>query len=325
LIWLEFKSLSDLAFRELYELRRIDRATELAARAVQCGSHLWEGTTSNSKKAELIDRITPLCRFSTDPDLVATWLERARLPLQLQAKECEELGDLPQAAHLYSQIAFRSFVGAEFAQTERLYDLAIFFFDKAHYCRRHIDPFDPLSASESEYRLFEAKGFSAASSARRNHDIASATEQFGDAAQHLHRASCLAFKSEPEANFGSHIFYESAAHFFLAIAYVYQAARADSQQSFASYCLRSSEIFPKCFSMFRNVFKAYGAVLEYVVSSKPSKLEPIRANLIANLYPRPEALLATATGIKKAVIYGDDPRPHTLELAKSLLFIDPRG
>jgi len=325
LIWLEFKSLSDLAFRELFELRHIERASDLAARAVKLGSHLWERTTRDSKKAELTDRIAPLCRFSADPDLVATWLERARSPLQLQAKHCEVVGNLPQAAHLYSQIAFRSFVGAEFARTERLYNLATFFFDKADFCRRHIDPVDSLAASGNEYRLFEARGFSAASSARRNQDIASATEQFGDAAQHLHRASRLAWESGPEANFGSHIFYESAAHFFLAIAQVYRAARAESQQSFVFHCLRSSEIFPKCFSMFRNVFKAYGAILEYAVSFEPSGSEPIRVNLIANLYPRPDLLLLTATAIKNAIVCGDDPRPHALELAKSFLFIDPRG
>lgn len=325
LIWSEFRSLADLAFRELYEWRHIDRAKELAARAVQSGAHLWERTTRDSKKAELIDRINPLCRFSTDPDLVATWLERARLPLQLQARKCEEVGDLPQAAHLYSQIAFRSFVGAEFAQTARMYHLATFFFDKADYCWRHIDSANSPAASGRHYRIFEARGFSAASSARANQDATSATEQFSDAAQHLHRASRLAWQAGPEANFGSHIFYESAAHFFLAIAEIYEAARAESLQLFVSHCLRSVEILPKCFSMFRNVFKAYGALLEHVLSPERSELEPIRAHLISNLYPSPEILLETAMEIKNAIVRGTDPRPHALELAKSFLFIDPRG
>jgi hypothetical protein len=325
LIWSEFRLLADLAFRELYEWRHIDRAKELAARAVQNGSQLYEKTTRDSKKAELIDRISPLCRFSTDPDLVATWLERARLPLQIQARQCEEVGDLPQAAHLYSQIAFRSFVAAEFAQAARMYNLATFFFDKADYCWRHVDSVDLPAAPGSQYRIFEARGFSAASSARGNQNTASATDQFGDAAQHLHRASRLAWQAGPEANFGSHIFYESAAHFFLAIAEIYQAARAESEQSFVFHCLRSVQIFPKCFSMFRNVFKAYGALLEHALSPETSGLEPIRAHLVSNLYPSPEVLLATAMEIKNAIVHGADPRPHALELAKSFLFIDPRG
>jgi hypothetical protein len=119
--WLEFKSLADQAFRHLYEWRDVVRGRELAARALQCGTQLWERTTRDSKKAELVDAISPLCRFSSNSDLVATWLERARQPLQTQAEQCEAIGELGQAAHFYSQVAFRTFVAAEFGHDTALH------------------------------------------------------------------------------------------------------------------------------------------------------------------------------------------------------------
>jgi hypothetical protein len=197
--WLEFKSLADQAFRALYEWRDIAQAREFAVRALECGTHLWERTTRDSKKAELVDAISPLCRFSGNSDLVAAWLERARQPIQVQAEQFEARGELGQAAHLYSQVAFRTFVAAEFGQATRLYTVATFFFDKAHYCWRRADS----TASASNYRLFEAKGFSTASAARRNLNALSATEQFGDAAQYFDRAKRLAWQTGAMSLFAS--------------------------------------------------------------------------------------------------------------------------
>jgi hypothetical protein len=65
-------------------------------------------------------------------------------------------------------------------------------------------------------------------------------------------------------------------------------------------------------------------LLKYAVSSDWSDAVALRNHLIYNLYPSADALLATANRVKNA-IGREDPRPHTLELAKSLLFIDPRG
>ena len=318
--WIEFKSLADQAFRQLYEWHDIARAQELAARALECGTHLWERTTRDSKKAELVDAISPLCRFSGNPDLVATWLERARQPFQVQAEQFEALGELGQAAHLYSQVAFRTFVAAEFGQATRLYTVATFFFDKAHYCWRHAG----VDASASNYKLFEAKGFSTASAARRNHDALSATEQFGDAAQYFDRAKRLAWQTDAMGLFASQNFYDSAAHFFLALSYLYRAANTELVNSFVSHYLHSAEVVTKCFSGFRSVFKSYGELLKYAVSSDWSDAVALRNHLIDNLYPSADALLASADRVKNA-IGRQDPRPHTLKLAKSLLFIDPRG
>jgi hypothetical protein len=318
--WLEFKSLADQAFRHIYEWRDVARGRELAARALECGTQLWERTTRNTKKAELVDAISPICRFSGNADLVATWLERARQPIQVQAEHCEAIGDLGQAAHLYSQVAFRTFVAAEFAQATRLYTVATYFFDKAHFCWRHVES----TGSKSNYRLFEARGFSTASAARRNLDIISATEQFGDAAQYFDRAKRMAWETDEMGLFASQNFYDSAAHFFLALSCLYRAASAESADSFLLLCLHSSSVVTKCFSGFRSVFKSYGELLKYCVSPDWSDGEALRVHLIGNLYPWADTLVATAERIKGA-IGREDPRPHILELAKSLLFIDPRG
>jgi len=318
--WLEFRCLANQAFRHLYEQRDVARGREFAARALECGTRLWERTTRHAKKAELVDAISPLCRFSGNGDLVATWLERARQPIQTQAEQCEAIGDLGQAAHLYSQVAFRTFVAAEFGQSTRLYTVATYFFDKAHFCWRHVE-----SASlKDNYRLFEAKGFSTASAARRNLDVLSATEQFGDAAQYFDRAKRMAWEADAMGLFASQNFYDSAAHFFLALSYLYRAANAESAESMRSLCLHSSAVVMKCFTSFHSVFKSYGELLRYCVSPDWADGGAVREHLFRNLYPSPDALVAIAKRIKDA-LGREDPRPHVLELAKSLLFIDPRG
>lgn len=321
LSWSELLLRADLAFRELYEFRRVERASEIAALAVECGGRLWEKTTSDAKKAELADRISPLCRFLRDPNLVATWLERARGPLQAQAELSEAYGDLAHAAHYYSQIAFRTFVAAEFAQTARLYLLATFFFDKAHYCWRQCQP---AQLTENKYRLFEAMGFSAGSSARRSNSTATAVKQFTDAAQYFRQAAALAWERDPKGLFGSINFYDSAAHFFWALAHAYEASLAESQGAFAFHLSRSETALTKCFSGFQNVFKAYSELLKYVLSPEPSDSEPIRASLHFNGYQTADSLVEIGTSIKKEM-YNGDPRPHALALARSLIFIDPRG
>jgi hypothetical protein len=134
----------------------------------------------------------------------------------------------------------------------------------------------------------------------------------------------MAWETDAMGLFASQNFYDSAAHFFLALSYLYRAANAESADSLRSLCLHSSAVVMKCFSGFYSVFKSYGELLKYCVSPDCADGDAICKHLVGNLYPSPDALLATAERIKSA-LGREDPRPHVLELAKSLLFIDPRG
>lgn len=307
------------AYRTMYVLHRPEEGRRLARRCLQRGDQLLTVSDDTSDdRLGLLDRLFRVSRLTGDVTTVMEWSERLQRHIRARGLRHERAERWVDAADSYSNLGYRYFTAAEYTGVSRMYQLAVYFFDKADVLRARAP--DPDTEPGPGYRFFESEGFVYGASARLA-GRETAVELYERAASAHDRAARMTFESQ-----GSFHLYQRAGYFFNAHAALARCASATN--------------FPTCLSLLgeaaenlrmdvtQDVFPLYGATLVRLARGEadPATAEIVRG-LAHTLHPDGEQVATAARTAATALADGDLPafRGAVPELSRLFIFLYALG
>lgn len=313
------------AYRTMYVLHRPEDARRLAHRCLQAGDRLLtvpDGTSD--QRLDLLNRLFKVSRLTGDVTVVMERSEQLQRHVRARGLRHERAERWVDAADSYSNLAYRYFTAAEYTGVSRMYQLAVYFFDKADVLRAWAPDPVPVTGTgvEPGYRLYESEGFVYGASARLAGSD-TAAELYERAASAHDRAARMTFQSQ-----GLFSLYKTAGHFFNAHAML-------------ARCLRSAD-FPTCLGLLgeaagnlrsaidvtQSAFPLYEAT---VVRLAQGEADPCTAAMVRGLghtlHPDGERVAVTARTAAAALAEGDLPafRDAVQELSRLFIFLHALG
>jgi hypothetical protein len=313
------------AYRTMYVLHRPEDARRLAHRCLQAGDRLLtvpDGTSD--QRLDLLNRLFKVSRLTGDVTVVMERSEQLQRHVRARGLRHERAERWVDAADSYSNLAYRYFTAAEYTGVSRMYQLAVYFFDKADVLRARAPDPVPVTGTgvEPGYRLYESEGFVYGASARLAGSV-TAAELYERAASAHDRAARMTFQSQ-----GLFSLYKVAGHFFNAHAAL-------------TRCIRSAD-FPTCLGLLgeaagnlrsaidvtQSAFPLYEAA---VVRLAQGEADPCTAAMVRglghNLHPDGERVAVTARTAAATLAEGDLPafRDAVQELSRLFIFLHALG
>jgi hypothetical protein len=264
-------------------------------------------------------RLFRLARFTGDPGAVEERLALQCAQTHSDADAHFARGAWEEAADAYSTLGYRYFAAADLTASEVLYQLAMYFFEKAEFTRSRLPRDETADPDPHVYRRLEANAFIFAAAARVSNTLATA-ELFEDAADQLSQAAGLVFQS-----MCLHTFYNSTAHFFLAQSELIFAARSRAFERCVDHVSRALTAFSQCFSGFRTIYDAYQTLLRAAIRREEEIDEhDVEATLARGGHPAPARPLEIVRECRNAPD-ADAFRGSLEALRLSLVYVNPMG
>lgn len=312
-----------IAYRTMYDLRRPEDAQRLAHRCLQTGDRLLSALDDISdERLELLNRLYKVSRLTGD---VTTVMERSeRLQRHVRARglrheRAERWGD---AADSYSYLGYRYFTAAEYTGVSRMYQLAVYFFDKADVLRARAPVVESGTGAESGYRQYESEGFVYGASARLAGSD-TAAELYDRAAAAHARAAQMTFQSA-----GLFSLYEVAGHFFNAHAVLARCVRSADFPTCLGLLGEAAQNLRSAIGVTRNAFPIYETTTGRLARGEAN---PCTADMVLGLrhtlHPDAERVAATARTAATALAENDLPgfRDAVRELSSLFVFLHALG
>jgi hypothetical protein len=303
------------AYRTMYVLHRPEDARRLAYRCLQTGDRLLTVPDDTSdERVDLLNRLFKVSRLTGDVTTVMERSERLQRHVRARGLRHERAERWVDAADSYSNLGYRYFTAAEYTGVSRMYQLAVYFFDKADVMRAQAEEPGP------GYRELESEGFVYGASARLAGPD-TAVELYDRAASAHDRAARMTFQTQ-----GLFHLYRSAGYFFNAHAAL---ARCASATDF-SRCLDLLGEAAECLriDVTQDAFPLYGAT---VVRLARGEADPCTADMVRGLghtlHPDGERVAATARTGATALAEGDllAFRDAVRELSRLFVFLYALG
>jgi len=285
--------LEKTSFLYILQIGNLVRGRKLLEETIEVGNfYLFDQQISgvpNERIINLRSRLYQLSRFTGNKQEIENRLNLSCIHIRKQADTHYVQQEWHDASQAYSHLGYRYFSAAEFAMSKMLYQLSVYFFEKAEYCRSK-SPDKPkkneYSLDEKFYRRLEANGFIYGASGRLSEDE-DACELFEEAADQLSEAAQHVFQ-----NIGLHSFYNSTAHYFFAQSMLIKAINAYDFGHVRQLVIKSINALGWCFPMMKNVYNDYKEILNYCIELESDFVsEKILLDLAKTGYPDPHSLL----------------------------------
>lgn len=318
-----------MSFLNVLELQNIQLGRRFAREALVLGDNLiFELQMEAASPKAIIDlrqRLYYLSRLTADQREIEHRLDLFCEHLRRDADKYYERQEWNKAADFYSNLGYKYFIAAEYVGSRVLYNLSIYFFEKAEYCRSK----EPYIFQENSgnidvklYRRLEANGFIYGASARLSKESA-IIDLFNDAADQLTEAAHLIFQ-DPQL----HDFYNSTAHFFLAQEELAQAAAANDSRDFCRHISAGDQALGQCFPLCKNIFTAYQLILKSLIDPENQERYGDQVGYLARSgHPAPQHVVDVAHRIVSSYETGHSNHLSNdlLELGRCFIYLNPLG
>jgi hypothetical protein len=313
------------AYRTMYVLHRPENARRLAHRCLQTGDRLLTVPDDTSDaRLDLLNRLFKVSRLTGDVSIVMERSERLQRHVRARGLRHERAERWVDAADSYSRLGYRYFTAAEYTGVSRMYQLAVYFFDKADVLRARAPDSVPVTGAgvEPGYRPYESEGFVYGASARLA-ESDTAPELYERAASAHQRAAQMTFQS-----LGLSSLYKAAAHFFNAHAALARCARSADFPTCLGLLGGAAKNLRGAIDVTQNVFPLYEAA---VVRLARGEADPCTADMVRGLghtlHPDGEQVAATARTAATALAEDDLSafRDAARELSRLFVFLRPLG
>lgn len=329
--------LEKISFLHSFKLQNIELGRKFADEALKLGDDLNFDLQMAKAPSETIvnlrQRLYSLSRLTGDQKKVEQRLDLFCAHLHRDADKYYEKQEWNKAANFYSNLGYKYFNAAEYVGSRVLYNLSIYFFEKAEYCRskepyilqENPDDMDTMSYRrlEMSYRRLEANGFIYGASARLSNKGPAVVGLFYDAADQLAEAAFLTFQ-----NLQIHDFYNSTAHFFLAQAELARAAKATGSQDFIRHIISSDQALGECFPLYKNIFNAYQSILKILVNPNNQEKDEDKIRYLSRGgHPDPRHVVDIAHRIISHYETGNSCQlsDDLFELGRCFIYLNPLG
>lgn len=303
----------EAAYRAMYAQHRPEEARRFADRCLRAGDRLLTMPDDTSdERLDLLNRLFKVSRLTGDVTTVMERSERLQRHVRARGLRHERAERWVDAADSYSNLGYRYFTAAEYTGVSRMYQLAVYFFDKADVLRARAP--EPDTGSQPGYRFFESEGFVHGASARLA-EPRTAVELYERAASAHDQAARMAFQSP-----GLFHLYNTAGNFFNASA---KLARCVSAPDFSNCLALIGEAAENLrLDVTKDVFPLYGATLVRLVRGEADPCTAVMVGGLGHtLHPDGEQVAATARTAATALAGGDLPAFRDAMQALSRLFI----
>jgi tetratricopeptide (TPR) repeat protein len=315
------------AYRTMYVLHRPEDARRLAHRCLQTGDRLLTAPDDTSdERLDLLNRLFKVSRLTGDVTVVMERSERLQRHIRARGLRHERAERWLEAADSYSNLGYRYFTAAEYTGVSRMYQLAVYFFDKADVLRARAPDPVPVTGTdtglEPGYRLYESEGFVYGASARLAGPD-TAAELYEQAASAHARAAQMAFQSPGLFNL-----YKAGGHFFNSHAALARCARSADFPTCLGQLDGAARNLRSAIAVTQDVFPLYEATVVRLVRGEA---DPCTADMVRGLghtlHPDGAGVAATARTAATALAEGDLPAFHDAlrELSRLFVFLHALG